>query len=182
MQPAVALRPCAYGCAIVSIAAVRAEDIVILVPYVGQLLRMRAQLAACNMRMVASERDEEDIAAVAEDEGASAEPSTSAAGKATGACHRRGWGAFGRACTHNEPWPLPRCMPSSRAGGLKGRVVTARELRVATVDNFQGEEAKIIILSTTRNNKDGRGKQHGAAGGGGHWLHGGGLRPLAAQS
>lgn len=73
-------------------------------------------------------------------------------------------GAHARTMSHGF---CPRRMPSSRTGGLKGRVVTARELRVATVDNFQGEEAKIIILSTTRNNKDGRGKQHGAAGGGG---------------
>ncbi len=34
-------------------------------------------------------------------------------------------------------------------------VDVGRAVRVATVDNFQGEEAKIIILSLTRNNSSG---------------------------
>lgn len=44
--------------------------------------------------------------------------------------------------------------PSAKRASLADKRVVnvAQSIRVATVDNFQGEEAKVIILSLTRNN------------------------------
>ena len=42
-----------------------------------------------------------------------------------------------------------------RQKDLKTVVSVGQTVRCATVDNFQGEEAKVIILSLTRNNSQG---------------------------
>ncbi|GMH37812.1 hypothetical protein BSKO_05685 [Bryopsis sp. KO-2023] len=44
---------------------------------------------------------------------------------------------------------------SLRHGQAASRVALRECIRVATVDNFQGEEAKVVILSLTRNKKEG---------------------------
>lgn len=46
--------------------------------------------------------------------------------------------------------------PETNKPGEKADVRVSSMLRVATIDNFQGEEAKVIILSTVRSNLEGR--------------------------
>jgi hypothetical protein len=44
--------------------------------------------------------------------------------------------------------------PSNGAGTAFGKTTLAKQLRIATVDNFQGEEAKVIVISLVRSNKE----------------------------
>lgn len=48
-------------------ACTHAGDVVILVPYVGQLMRVRAELKKVNMRVVLSNRDAADLQAAGSD-------------------------------------------------------------------------------------------------------------------
>ncbi|GIM16879.1 hypothetical protein Vretimale_19458 [Volvox reticuliferus] len=150
------------------------EDLVILVPYVGQLFRVHRALDAVNVRVVVSEMDREQMerAGLEEEpagEGASGNgvgrdavavlPATPTGGGTGGGgswaaggsamnTARRGGGIFGHG-SGTTIIPTENVTDSSR-------VVTMREgVRVATVDNFQGEEATIVLLSTVRNNPDG---------------------------
>ncbi|KAG2490737.1 hypothetical protein HYH03_010892 [Edaphochlamys debaryana] len=203
------------------------EDLVILVTYAGQLHRVRAALAASNLRVLVGERDREQMDPQDDDpegdEGdtdparpqgaraasaaatvallpadARALPLTSttlvATGRegggrggnggggargsgrgARGGQPSAGDGAAGRAGGRGQArGPPPAGAASGNApdaegeggGGGEGagggvlaagqRVVSMQEgIRVATVDNFQGEEATIIILSTVRCNDRG---------------------------
>ncbi|KXZ55297.1 hypothetical protein GPECTOR_3g432 [Gonium pectorale] len=93
------------------------EDIVILVPYVGQLMAVRRELTKRKIRVVISAEDAEQVAKQA---GSEAEDEVA---------------------------------PSEVLGdGL--REASGESIRVATVDNFQGEEARIIIVSATCSNAD----------------------------
>ena len=51
----------------------------------------------------------------------------------------------------------PKEVPSSPSPGVKKLVGSAlKHLRLATIDNFQGEEADVVIVSTVRCNSNGR--------------------------
>ncbi|KAL0023606.1 hypothetical protein WJX77_006297 [Trebouxia sp. C0004] len=107
----------------------KAGDITILTPYVGQLLLLRAEVRKY-MRFVVSERDAEELAAAQGDEDTEGSQDSPAAKEK---------------------------LPGSKLGFAAeiSRVNLNDCVRVATVDNFQGEESTIIILSLVRNNKQG---------------------------
>ncbi|KAJ3123836.1 hypothetical protein HK100_011473 [Physocladia obscura] len=108
-----------------------ARDIVILTPYVGQLLKLRDKLAF-EMMVLISEKDITLVDQTAEDDA-----SVGGIESATD----------------------PNVAPASRVYGTSNgklsiiaqRVSLKEAVRVSTIDNFQGEEAKIIIISLVRN-------------------------------
>lgn len=90
------------------------EDIAILTPYLGQLLKLRQRMAAEQTFAVSiDERDMEELQTL--DEQAA-----------------------------KEPYHLKKENVS--------KTTLLRSVRLATVDNFQGEEAKVIIISLVRSN------------------------------
>eukprot|EP00898_Chlorokybus_atmophyticus_P005655 jgi/Chlat1/6090/Chrsp40S05670 len=118
-----------------------AGSITIITPYVGQLLELR-KLVSREVVVYVSERDEEQIQrlgqeSLSDDEGA-----------------------------HNEgEQPSPKSSASltmeerAQVGAVDvtlTRTSLKEQLRLATIDNFQGEESKIIIISLVRNNRNGR--------------------------
>lgn len=90
----------------------RASDVAVLTPYLGQLHRLRTQLAEF-FAIILDERDQEQL---------------DNAGCGDDADKRN---------------------PTAKATLL-------RALRVVTIDNFQGEEAKVVIISLVRSNAEGR--------------------------
>jgi hypothetical protein len=95
---------------------------------VGQLLRLRQAIAAVSdVKFVMSDRDATDVNNVLTD---AAMPDSNFAND----------GDEGT---------------SSSLAGAGSRIVTmGRSIRLATIDNFQGEEARIIILSLVRNPRE----------------------------
>ncbi|KAF6248733.1 AAA domain-containing protein [Scenedesmus sp. NREL 46B-D3] len=118
-------------------------DLVILTPYVGQLRRLTKAVAASNMRVVLSDKDSEELAKL-EDEAPAAEAAAGGnnAGGAAGAA-----GAVAAAAA------------GAGAAGSSGASPVVADmqscLRLATIDNFQGEEATVVILSLVRSRPDG---------------------------
>ncbi|GAX83659.1 hypothetical protein CEUSTIGMA_g11084.t1 [Chlamydomonas eustigma] len=109
-------------------------DVVLLVPYVGQLMAVRNKLKRCNMRVLLSDKDEAELeraglTASDDQDGEEANKQADQAGLFAG---------------------------NVKASSSSSDVVdVGQTVRVATVDNFQGEEAKIILISLTRNNSSG---------------------------
>ncbi|KUI56519.1 Helicase required for RNAi-mediated heterochromatin assembly 1 [Cytospora mali] len=94
------------------------EDIAVLTPYLGQLQKLKARMAAESTFAVSlGERDLEDL-----EEFEASEPDKTA---------------------------LPEKQVVSKTTLL-------RSVRLATVDNFQGEEAKVVIISLVRSNPQNR--------------------------
>ncbi|KAL3153759.1 hypothetical protein ABBQ32_013348 [Trebouxia sp. C0010 RCD-2024] len=110
-------------------------DITILTPYVGQLLLLRTEIRKY-MRFVVSDKDAEQLAALQGDEDQDDAQSSSNASTVPPSSGQQA-GAV----------PPP-------TSGIS-QVSLKDSVRVATVDNFQGEESTIVILSLVRNNKDG---------------------------
>lgn len=104
-------------------------DICILTPYVGQLMRLRQAIAAVSdVKFVMSDRDATDLNNVLTD---AAIPDST----------------FANADGDEGA--------SSSLAGAGNKIVTmGRGIRLATIDNFQGEEARIIILSLVRNPRE----------------------------
>lgn len=104
----------------------KAEDLVILTPYLGQLVQLRRTIKAdvdLNMEVVLGDRDETEI----EDTGLNSEEDS-----------------------------LTKDGPESKSapGGISAKKVK-QSVRISTIDNFQGEESKIIIASLVRSNEEG---------------------------
>ncbi|KAF2837549.1 hypothetical protein M501DRAFT_995498 [Patellaria atrata CBS 101060] len=93
--------------------AYKEGDIAVLTPYLGQLTKLRRQLAS-SFEIVLNDRDMDDL----EKEGA-------------------------------DDFEDTRVQVLTRTSLL-------RTLRVATIDNFQGEEAKVVIISLVRSNEEGK--------------------------
>ncbi|KAI1370891.1 hypothetical protein F4677DRAFT_339626 [Hypoxylon crocopeplum] len=94
------------------------DDIAVITPYLGQLIRLRRQMERL-FEISVGERDLEEIEALdldGPDENTAAQP-------------------------HNPPI-IKRTLLKS--------------IRLATVDNFQGEEAKVVVISLVRSNNDNR--------------------------
>ena len=92
------------------------DDIVVLTPYLGQLLALRNTMAKEKMVVYLSEKDLEEISMKSFDEGGDV----------------------------------------SDLNLMTNSTSLQRQIRLSTVDNFQGEEAKVVIISTVRSNKIGK--------------------------
>lgn len=103
----------------------RPEDIAVLTPYLGQLRQLRQALGAFT-EVVLNDRDIDDL-----DEGS-------------------GESEADVEDDHDVPKDVGSLLP--RASVVKSTLLQA--LRLATVDNFQGEEAKVIIVSLVRSNDE----------------------------
>lgn len=101
------------------------SEIAVLTPYTGQLQKLRAALRK-HYEVILSDRDQEAL----EKDGL--------AGPDTG--------------PNTTPQP-PAATQNHRRRPLEKKRLNEL-LRVATVDNFQGEEAKIIVVSLVRSNKE----------------------------
>lgn len=119
-------------------------DICILTPYVGQLLKLRQAVAAvADLKFVMSDRDAADLAdAMSNAQTTDIVMSDSDESDADNNSSSGGLAGAGDAS-------------NALLAGAGNRVVTfGQSLRLATIDNFQGEEAKVIILSLVRNPKE----------------------------
>ena len=103
----------------------RASDIAVLTPYLGQLRKLRRRLSAF-AEVIINDRDIEELALDSDNEG-----------------DEEGQQESGGVAKARQP---------SRLGVHKSTLLQA--LRLATVDNFQGEEAKVVIISLVRSNKE----------------------------
>lgn len=108
-----------------------------LTPYVGQLLLLRSKLASNNILLFLDERDLDALDAL------------EAAGNETLTDQINNDDSSSSSSSDDE---------SSDASGEFGRteaVSLQNRVRLSTVDNFQGEEAEIVIVSTVRCNNRG---------------------------
>ncbi|CAK7266776.1 hypothetical protein SEPCBS57363_002262 [Sporothrix epigloea] len=106
-----------------------AGDIAVLTPYLGQLMLLRKRLSTM-FELTFNERDQADLEAVDKlDELRSDSHGTDSADKA-----------------------------DVRDGKLtvSGKTTLLNSVRAATVDNFQGEEAKVVVISLVRSNEQRR--------------------------
>ena len=105
----------------------RPSDIAVLSPYLGQLRKLRRSLSSF-AEVIINDRDIDEMALNGDDDDDE---------EAQGA-----------------PSGVTKARQPPRLGVHKSTLLQA--LRLATVDNFQGEEAKVVIISLTRSNKDHR--------------------------
>ncbi|GJP50064.1 hypothetical protein CLOM_g9208 [Closterium sp. NIES-68] len=116
-------------------------EITILTPYVGQLLKLRQALShVVNVRL--GEGDVE-VVEEAEEKAATREGGSGMEGGGSGE-------AAGGSAGEGKGLGLGFAAPKATTANLKDAV------RLATVDNFQGEESTVIIISLVRNNVDGK--------------------------
>jgi superfamily I DNA and/or RNA helicase len=92
------------------------DDIAVLTPYLGQLLKLRRRMESM-FEISLSDRDMEGLETLEE-------------------------------INHNAP---PAAQPGNGPNPV-AKTTLLKSLRVATVDNFQGEEAKVIVISLVRSN------------------------------
>ncbi|CAI5485130.1 unnamed protein product [Closterium sp. Yama58-4] len=117
-------------------------EITILTPYVGQLLKLRQALSrVVNVRL--GESDAEVVEEAEEKAAARDGGSRGRDGRSKGDSSHNSWSQS------KGPGPGGNPLVASTAD-LKD------EVRLATVDNFQGEESTVIIISLVRNNGDGK--------------------------
>ncbi|WIA41120.1 hypothetical protein OEZ86_004748 [Tetradesmus obliquus] len=131
-------------------------DLVILTPYVGQLRRLTKAVAASNMRVLLSDRDTEELAKLVDEATAAAVAAVEAGDAAAAAAAASGGGDVAAAAAGSTG----DTGSGGAAGGgaaAGGTTVTDMQscLRLATIDNFQGEEATVVILSLVRSRPDG---------------------------
>jgi hypothetical protein len=120
-------------------------DICILTPYVGQLLRLRQAIAAVSdVKFVMSDRDATDLNHVVTDAAMADSPFDPANSSGSGPSAAGG-----------SPLQPTGSDAAALLEGAGSKVVTmGRSIRLATIDNFQGEEARFIILSLVRNPRE----------------------------
>ncbi|KAK6397849.1 hypothetical protein LTR65_005097 [Meristemomyces frigidus] len=108
----------------------RAEDIAVLTPYLGQLRKLRTALSGV-VEVVLNGRDVDDLAREGVDEASTANNNL----------------PNGTVLQAAEA-PTDSLAPRNKI--TRGNLLQA--LRLATVDNFQGEEAKVVVVSLVRSN------------------------------
>ena len=111
----------------------KAEDIVVLTPYLGQLVLIQKALRDVHVAVNIEDQDRSDLRKFDIDV-----PAGGAGGAGRGIDKKKGSGPDSSDDSASEVEP-------SRSPAI----------RVATVDNFQGEEARIIVASLVRCNSDG---------------------------
>ncbi|GJP50063.1 hypothetical protein CLOM_g9207 [Closterium sp. NIES-68] len=116
-------------------------EITILTPYVGQLLKLRQALS-----QVVNVRLGEGDAEVVEE----AEEKAATRGGGPGAEDSGSGEAAGSAAGQGKGLGLGFTAPKATTANLRDAV------RLATIDNFQGEESTVVIVSLVRNNLDGK--------------------------
>ncbi|GMH38367.1 hypothetical protein BSKO_06251 [Bryopsis sp. KO-2023] len=123
-------------------------DIAIVTPYVGQLMKIRSVLSECHIKVVLGEKDRELLEQFMEDE-----EKVDAEEEEGGANNSADQDDADEGFVCGE-----KVDPAKRKRGLApvSRISLGDIIRIATIDNFQGEEAKIVILSLVRNNKAGK--------------------------
>ncbi|KAK5260731.1 hypothetical protein LTR96_011889, partial [Exophiala xenobiotica] len=104
----------------------RSNDIAVLTPYTGQLQKLRSAMRN-DFEVVLSDRDQEAL----ERDGFDVTPA-------------------------NVPGDIQENLISKQKRAPLQKKKLGELLRVATVDNFQGEEAKVIIVSLVRSNNQKR--------------------------
>jgi ribosomal protein L12E/L44/L45/RPP1/RPP2 len=130
------------------------DEVTVLTPYVGQLLKIREALAAQVLVFV----DDRDLDEIRETFGAASAAAAAAGNKAAEP-----------ACNGRRPARSARGKDGDEDGAEEGKVDRAGEkspkvvednaknrVRLATVDNFQGEESIVVVLSLVRNHKQGK--------------------------
>jgi hypothetical protein len=140
-------------------------DICILTPYVGQLLKLRQAVASMSgLKFVMSERDRTDLAHVVTDtltadsafdtgDGNTADGSSSTVSH--GVSDTTEQGGSSSSSSSGSSSGIDSTSSAALLAGAGSKVVTmGRSIRLATIDNFQGEEARIIILSLVRNPRE----------------------------
>ncbi|EPE04305.1 hypothetical protein F503_01309 [Ophiostoma piceae UAMH 11346] len=101
-------------------------DIAVLTPYLGQMMLLQRRMSSM-FEISFNERDEAEIETIA----------AVHAGKTVGEVSGAGVGDTGKA-------------------GVIARTTLSNSVRIATVDNFQGEEAKVVVISMVRSNEQHR--------------------------
>jgi len=104
----------------------KADEIAVITPYVGQLLRIRELLGKEHIVAFVDERTEAEL---------------------------EGGSALEALIVEDDDDPDAAKPPA--AGAIEKRALRDC-VRISTVDNFQGEEALVVILSTVRSNQHGR--------------------------
>ncbi|GAB5368268.1 hypothetical protein AAMO2058_001304500 [Amorphochlora amoebiformis] len=104
----------------------RASEIAVLTPYVGQLLLLRKRLSRIHVTVNISENDMKEIIEITPHE-----------------------------ALEEEKKMLEEKSKKDSKNERPQRVRAIDSIRLATVDNFQGEEAKVVIISTVRCNPNG---------------------------
>lgn len=112
------------------------EEVTILTPYLGQLQILKQLLSEeLHFKALVNERDEEALKDLEADEDASDEASS-----------------FSSSSSSKSPSPSPSPPPQ----GNKGKdAKDAPRVKVATIDNYQGEENTILLISLVRSNERG---------------------------
>ena len=117
----------------------------------GQLLKLREALSSKTMVFV----DERDAELLRDDNGVDTDPSGSDNDE-----NAKSWKGGGAGAQNDEGCTGTAASGGSGGGeavGLGGKVDRVRNrVRLATVDNFQGEESMVVILSLVRNQPSGR--------------------------
>ncbi len=105
-------------------------DIAVLTPYLGQMMLLQRRFSSM-YEITLNDRDLADLEAAADLDASANDESPEAAAQA------------------------PVALGSTRVPA-PAKAVLGKSVRIATVDNFQGEEAKVVVVSLVRSNTQGR--------------------------
>ncbi|KAG8459015.1 hypothetical protein KFE25_006560 [Diacronema lutheri] len=124
------------------------SQLVVLTPYLGQLMILRAALSR-TLKVALGERDSDDVQALAADDeggaGGTGAPASAAPVLPPAAV------AQPAASASQRDRPPAR----GQSGALAATAPAAPAIRVATIDNYQGEEADVVVHSLVRANEGG---------------------------
>lgn len=114
------------------------EQIAVLTPYVGQLLLLRKKLVRSQILLYVDDRDLDELAKIADDDDDEDDNNDNNDNNNNNS-----------AATNSSSSKMSTSSGSTKSASLASRI------RISTVDNFQGEEAKVVIISTVRSNARG---------------------------
>ena len=112
-------------------------DIAVLTPYLGQMQLLRRRLSTM-FELTFNERDTADLEAVDELEAQGSDDHADSAGSTSNNDARKASNAHDKRLS------------------AAAKTTLLNSVRVATVDNFQGEEAKVVVVSLVRSNEQRR--------------------------